>query len=138
VFAFLAAVVVGAGTWALLSSEPPPVVEPSPRTPTTSAPTRTTPPPMLTGTLVLRVKTSDGKPLPANAVAGYRANGPDARVRPLSPEGIVRFSDVPLVEPGPTRIEVVAEAPGYFPTSKEVRISRDVPHETVLTLTPSP
>lgn len=137
-FAFLAAVLVGAGTYALLSPDPDPVEEPSPRTPSGKAPTRTSPPPMLTGTIVLRVRTSDGKPLPAEAKGGYREGSSDPRLRPLSPEGIVRFADVPLVEPGPTSIEALAQAPGYFPASKEIRLLRDVPNETVLTLTPAP
>jgi hypothetical protein len=137
-FAFLAAVLVGAGTYALLRPDPDPVEEPSPRTPSgKAAPTRTTPPPMLTGTIVLRVRTSDGKPLPSAALGGYR-HGTDPRLRPLSAEGIVRFKDVPLVEPGPTRLEAMAQAPGYFPVTKEILVTRDVPNETVLTLTPAP
>jgi hypothetical protein len=136
-FAFLASVAVGAGLYALLRPEPPALDEPEPTTAASKPPTRTSPPPTLTGTLVVRVRTSDEKPLPPETRAGYRS-GLEPRLRPLLPEGIVRFADVPLVEPGPTRLEAMAQAPGYFSASKEILVSRDVPNETVLTLTPAP
>jgi hypothetical protein len=59
-------------------------------------------------------------------------------VRPVSPEGVVRFSDVRLLGTGQTSVETVAEAPGYFSASKEQQVSPGITAESLLTLTPSP
>jgi hypothetical protein len=87
----------------------------------------------MTGTLVVRVRTSDGAPPPDGATAGY-VEGRDRRLRTLSPEGTVRFSDLRLDRGRQTRVEAVAEAPGYFPGTAEVRVSPHVPAEVVVTV----
>jgi hypothetical protein len=123
---------MAAGLFALLwpkaeaPEEPPPPAAP---TPSNGRP----PPDVTTGTLVVRVLTSDGVPPPDDAVAGY-VEGRDRRLRALSPERTVRYSDVRLDRGRQTRVEAVAEAPGYFPASADVHVSPNVPAEVVLTL----
>jgi hypothetical protein len=125
------ALVMAAGLWVLLSPNVPPV-EPPPPAPVTPEP----PPPrpaVVTGTLVVRVRTADGSAVPAEAVAGY-VEGRDRRVRAVSAEGTVRYSDVRLDRGEQTRVEAVAEAPGFFSGSAEVRVSPNVPAEAIVTL----
>jgi hypothetical protein len=95
-------------------------------------------PAITTGTLLLRVRTSDGRPLPKDAHAGYVV-GREPRLREVSSEGVVRFSDVALVpDAAQTRIEAVAKAPGYLSARAEILVAPNVPAEALLTLTPMP
>ena len=108
---------------------PTPEVEPAPAQPPPLPPR---PPPPTTGTLVIRLKMSDGSEVPAGAKAGYQRLGGPLRMRAPSPDGTFRFSDAPV---GP--LEVVAEAKGWRPAKTIVNLDPGVPAETVLTLTPA-
>jgi hypothetical protein len=129
---------VGVALYALLRPRPPaadaPVEVPAPDSQT---PAVRPAPTLSTGTLVVRVRTADGAPLPEDAEAGYVA-GRDPRLRRVT-EGIARYSDVALAPGAPqTRIEALARAPGYFPASAEVYVRPGEPAEVVITLQRSP
>jgi hypothetical protein len=85
-----------------------------------------------TGTLVIRVRTPDAVPLPANTRAGYVDAG-QRRLRAVASDGTFRFSDAPL-----GKLEIVAEAEGYRPGSGVAVVQPLVPAEIVVTLEPRP
>lgn len=98
------------------------------------APPTDLPPPRVeptTGTLVVRVRMSDGAAVPEEARAGYLRFG-SARLRRAAPDGTFPFSDAPV-----GAIEATAQAPGYVAESVPTRVVPGVPAEAIVTLTPS-
>ena len=91
---------------------------------------RDRPPERVTGKLVLRVVTEDGRPLPKETRAGYVRYG-DRRLRLAAADGTFPFADAPV-----GRIEVTAEAPGYLAPAVTAVLTPGVPTETTIVLAP--
>jgi hypothetical protein len=129
----LLVVLLAGGLWAWLGTRPtaPPAPDEEGAAPRdgTEAPL---PPAPVTGSLVVRVRTSDGSPLPAGTQAGYTRFG-SPRLRSAAPDGTFPFSDAPT-----GRIEVTAQAPGWTVEDVTVTLVPGVPAEAVVTLTPAP
>ena len=83
------------------------------------------------GTLVIRVKMSDGSAVSRAPRCGYQRLGGPLRMRAPSPDGTFRFSDAPSRPPGGRR-----GGEGVSPGQSSVNLDLGVPAETVLTLTP--
>lgn len=83
-----------------------------------------------TGKLVIRVRTEDGRPLPAGTRAGYVRYG-DRRLRAAATDGTFPFADAPV-----GRLEVTAEAPGYLAPAVTAVLTPGVPAEATIILAP--
>ena len=83
----------------------------------------------LTGTLLIRLKTADGTPVPDDARAGYVRFG-TPRLRPPAKDGTFRFTDAPV-----GRLDVTAEAKGWISDTVAVTLIGGVAAEAVVTLT---
>lgn|GEM_PF-3080425 len=88
------------------------------------------PPERTTGKLVIRVVTTDGKPLPAATLAGYVRYG-ERRMRRAATDGSFPFADAPV-----GRLDITAEAPGYLAETVATVLTPGVPAEATVSLTP--
>ena len=82
------------------------------------------------GTLVVRVRTEDGSPLPPGTQAGYLV-GRMERVRSAADDGTFRFADAPLGD-----VELIAKADGYRLGSGRARVVAGLSTEAVVVLVP--
>ncbi len=90
-------------------------------------PTQTTAP------LVVRVKTSDGREVPAGARAGFTASGRAPRLRPADVPNEVRFLDAPF-----GLVTALAEAEGFDALPSDTLVQAGLPNEAVVVLRPRP
>jgi hypothetical protein len=126
----LVLLVLGGGLWWVFASKsprPPAVEEEGIPAPSPASPLPATP---VTGSLVIRVRTADGSPLPAGTEAGYFRFG-DLRSRVAAQDGTFPFSDAPV-----GRLDVTAKAPGWSGDTVPVSLVPGVPAEAIVTLTP--
>ena len=127
----LLVLLLAGGLWVWLGSRP--ARPPAPDEEGAAAPTPAEaplPPAPVTGSLLIRVRTSDGTPLPAGTEAGYQRFG-SLRLRPPGKDGTFPFSDAPV-----GRLEVTAKAPGWSAEMVVVTLVTGVPAEANVTLTP--
>lgn len=123
-------VLSGLALWALSPRrEEAPTADPT-ATASDPEPRPTLPHEPTTAKLVLRVRTADGSPLPAETRAGYARYG-ERRLRAAAGDGTFPFADAPV-----GRLEAVAEAPGYDAPSVTVVLIPGVAGEATITLTP--
>lgn len=98
-----------------------------------AAPSEGVRPAPTTGKLVIRVKTSDGSPVPEGTTAGYLDQGVP-RMRKAAKDGTFPFTDAPVRQ---VPLVATANAPGYTADRVEVVLIAGVDAaEPVVTLTP--
>jgi hypothetical protein len=130
--AVLVVAAAAAAVWLWTASDSPRVVparEEPPPLPAPVPPARREP---TTATLVIRVRTTDGRPLPKGARAGYERGGADPRLRLAGPDGTFRFSDAPVGD-----LKAVAEVEGYEPGTNPVVVVGGVPNEVTVEVRPA-
>jgi len=83
----------------------------------------------LTGMLLIRLRTSDGREVPKDAQAGYVRFG-TPRLRKPAKDGTFPFTDAPV-----GRLDVTAQAAGWVAETVTVNLVPGVAAEAVITLT---
>jgi hypothetical protein len=126
-------VLLAGGLWVWLGTRPTRPPAPDEEGAVVHGPSEAPLPPVpVTGSLLIRVRTADGSPLPAGTEAGYARFG-SPRLRAPAPDGTFPFSDAPV-----GRLDVTAQAPGWTAETVPVTLVPGVPAEAIVTLSPAP